>query len=789
MMAGNENSGMENWYRRIIDMAQEGVWQMDENFKTTFVNRRLADMFGYSVEEMMGRPVTDFMFPEDIPDHEEKMKERRMNVSGKYERRFRHKNGSAVWCIVSATPVGEASGGAFKGSFAMITDISYRKQAENALRQREALLASVFTAAPLGICVMKERVYQSVNKYWCEHFGYAESEMIGNTTRMLYDSEEEYERVGRELYTRLKQENVSSVRTRLRHKDGTVRDAFLTAAPLRANAPEEGVVVIIEDITERMRARDAFLKSEAMFKGIASASPVGLGLVHDRHIEWVNDTLLGIVGRQKDEILGRDARIFYEDDRSYQLFASQFYMQVAEKGRAELEVQWLHKNGSIINILLTGVSVQHDSHASSVLFAALNITAHKHAEAALQVSQRRLMDIIEFLPDATFVIDQNGVVTAWNKAIEEMTGVKAVDIIGKGNHEYAIPFYGERRPILIDLVLHPNEDIEKKYSMVRRDARGLIFADVFVPGTYQGKGAYLSGKAQVIRDASGAIVGAIESIRDVTEQKRMEKSLNASLREELKSREIMTSMLEDNNRIREELENKLRELKQAEAMLVQSAKLASLGRLVADMAHEVNNPLMIISGSAQLALMSESLDEELKNNLQVIHNECNRAKSIIQRLLKFSRPSKGEQKLFDVNQCVEVVVNLLGHQYELGNVRIAAHFAADLPQITADEKQLQEVFMNLLNNARDAMPEGGIIEVSTSRDGDRVRITIKDTGCGMDEGTLAKLFEPFFTTKEKGTGLGLAVCYGIIKAHNGEMKVSSELHKGTTVDVWLPAAP
>jgi signal transduction histidine kinase len=274
--------------------------------------------------------------------------------------------------------------------------------------------------------------------------------------------------------------------------------------------------------------------------------------------------------------------------------------------------------------------------------------------------------------------------------------------------------------------------------------------------------------------------------KEIAGRKKIEEDLSRALKKEVRDREVMASMLDDNNQTRERLEQHIEDLKRTQDMLIQSDKLASLGKLVADMAHEVNNPLMIISGNAQLSLLDESLNQELKNNLKIIHEECNRAKSIIQRLLMFSRPSKGEQRSLDINQSIESVVKLLEHQFSLSNVKINRRFNTGLPFITADERQFQEVIMNLLNNARDAMPGGGEITINTSLDGEYLKINIKDSGVGMDDKTLTRAFEPFFTTKEKGTGLGLSVCYGIIKAHKGKIEVKSQPQKGTTVHIWLP---
>ena len=170
-----------------------------------------------------------------------------------------------------------------------------------------------------------------------------------------------------------------------------------------------------------------------------------------------------------------------------------------------------------------------------------DITERKQAEEKLREAHRRLDEIIEFLPDATFVIDADSKVIAWNRAIEQMTGVPKAEMIGKGEYEYALPFYGERRPILIDLALLPDAEFEKgKYDIAQRTA-DTIYGDVYTPKTYRGKGAYLYAAASRLRDAAGNIVGAIESIRDITEFKQAEEALRES---EEKYRTIIENMQE-----------------------------------------------------------------------------------------------------------------------------------------------------------------------------------------------------------------------------------------------------
>ncbi len=216
-------------------------------------------------------------------------------------------------------------------------------------------------------------------------------------------------------------------------------------------------------------------------------------------------------------------------------------------------------------------------------------------------------------------------------------------------------------------------------------------------------------------------------------------------------------------------------------------RLAQLGTLVSHMAHEVNNPLMVISGRAQLSLMEEIDNVEVKANLDIVMKECQRAKEIIQRLLRFSRPSKGEFKQTDVNASLIELVNLIEHQFGLNNVFIKKDYAPDLPPVMVDEKQIHEVFMNLLTNAQDAINgEEGTIMIKTQIEGRFVKITFSDSGEGITKEVLDKIFDPFFTTKKKGTGLGLSICYSIIKAHNGNLSFESVAGKGTTAVIILP---
>ncbi|MBU1086906.1 MAG: PAS domain S-box protein [Candidatus Omnitrophica bacterium] len=217
-----------------------------------------------------------------------------------------------------------------------------------------------------------------------------------------------------------------------------------------------------------------------------------------------------------------------------------------------------------------------------------------------------------------------------------------------------------------------------------------------------------------------------------------------------------------------------------------SQRFVQLGRFVSRMAHEVNNPLMIISGSAQLSLMESPENLEVKNNLKTIISECQRAKEIIMRLLKFSKPGKAGIAPVEVNKIVEEVVILIEHQFNINNIRIVREYGEALPLIKINAKELQEVMMNLLTNAEDAIIGEGEIKVKTYCSDQCVKIDIQDTGKGMTSEVLEKAFDPFFTTKDAGTGLGLTVSYNIIQANKADIYLQSLPGQGTTVTIQFP---
>lgn len=246
------------------------------------------------------------------------------------------------------------------------------------------------------------------------------------------------------------------------------------------------------------------------------------------------------------------------------------------------------------------------------------------------------------------------------------------------------------------------------------------------------------------------------------------------------------------NQMAEGLTSREEALKQAQVQLIQSEKMAAFGQLGAGIAHEVKNPLAGILGYVQLSLRKVEGDSPVHGNLKIIEKETKRCKAIIDNLMKFARQEKVSFETLDINRVVEDTAALMDHQLGIHQVRLEKELAPDMPKVMGNANMIQQVLMNLMINAEQAM-EGnpGQIRLSTSLSSSgRIEIRVSDTGPGIPKEIQAKLFEPFFTTKPagKGTGLGLSVTYGIIKEHKGDIRVESEPGRGSMFIIELPVS-
>lgn len=242
----------------------------------------------------------------------------------------------------------------------------------------------------------------------------------------------------------------------------------------------------------------------------------------------------------------------------------------------------------------------------------------------------------------------------------------------------------------------------------------------------------------------------------------------------------------------QELQARINAQREAEARLIQAAKLAAVGEMAAGVAHELNNPLTTVVGFTELALEDLPIDSPVRADLDLVLKEARRARSVVRRLLDFSRQAETVRVKADLNEIVDDVLMLTKHLMHTSNVQSEIRLGESLSWVLVDRNQIKQVVINLVNNALYAMPEGGRIVVETAEQQrysrNWITLTVRDTGVGIPPENLERIFEPFFTTRgdRGGTGLGLSVTYGIVTDHQGMIEVESKTNSGSTFIVWLP---
>ena len=300
------------------------------------------------------------------------------------------------------------------------------------------------------------------------------------------------------------------------------------------------------------------------------------------------------------------------------------------------------------------------------------------------------------------------------------------------------------------------------------------------------------------RDIRSAIVlplaaeGEAPGILNINRTNRPEPFTSADLRHATVLASQITQALR-NAKLYRELEEKIREIQEMQKMqrqLVQSEKLAAAGRLVAGVAHEINNPLTGILGFAEFLLSSDGLTVEQREDMQNILHQGRRCREIVQNLMKFSRRAKPREEVVALEGVLEAALELVRHDFQSKGIEIRTEIPARLPALRGDPGQLEQVFFNVAVNALHAMAgrTGGLLRIIAAHEADKITIRFEDNGCGISAQDLGKVFDPFFTTKPggKGSGLGLSISYGIVHAHHGTMLVESEPGAGTTFIVELP---
>ncbi len=470
-------------------------------------------------------------------------------------------------------------------------------------------------------------------------------------------------------------------------------------------------------------------------------------LTTDKHsrITSFNRAAEEITGFMKEEVLNKECSQILKNELGKEICPLK---ETLERGKTvfHYEIMLKKKSGETVPVNITTSPLR--SRNNEIIGAVENfrdLTKHKGLWGKLLEERNRVQQYLNIAGVIIVAINEKGIITLINKKGCEVLGYEEKELIGNNWYDLCVPKSEreERKSDFKKLMAGENEMVVDYENSIL---------------TKSGEEKIIAWHNTAITDEEGHIIGTLSSGEDITRRK------------------------------------------QAEVELIRSEKLASLGQLAASVAHEVNNPLAGVLVYIKLLLKmykeKKLQSEKTEHQLLKMEKELERTSRIIRNLLDFSRQSEPNIRAIDLNQVIEAALLLVEHQISLENIKLEKKLDASLPLVHADFDQIQQVLINIILNANQAMPEGGTLTIATSAvpgveidefTKDTVRIDIKDTGVGISEENLSKLFTPFFTTKEKGkgVGLGLPVVHGIIERHKGKIEVESELGVGTTFTIYL----
>ncbi len=515
----------------------------------------------------------------------------------------------------------------------------------------------------------------------------------------------------------------------------------LTELPLRHGDGTVSKLTICRDTTRRKLSEDKEKASAEDYRRLFEYAGCGV-YVSSKEGKFLNanPALLEMLGYDsKEEFLSMDITtdlyLKPEDRRRFQ------EMIEKDKQVIDYEVDFKHKDGTPISVLLTS-HVRYDPDGEVLGYEGIIVdqTHRKQMEQQLREAHDFLNKVIRNTPNAIIATDLKGNIFIWNPGAEEILGYTAEEVVGKMNIDQIYP-----------------EGVAKKVMKMMRGP------------AYGGVGKLKSYPIVFVRQ-DGEIV---------------EGSISASIIYGPEGREMASVGIFVDLRERLEMEKKLRSTQE---QLLQSEKLAAMGRLTSQVAHELNNPLYGIMNTLELLKTEISPESKRRKILEMALSETVRLSELLRKMLSFSKPDQEERQPTDINEALDEILLLHEKQLRENTIRIKASFDEGLKKVLASKNQLRQVFLNMVSNARDAMPEGGTLSVTTGSWGGHVIIEIADTGTGIEKEHLDKIFDTFFTTKAsvKGVGLGLSVCHGFIKDHGGDIKVKSKKGSGTTFTITLP---
>jgi PAS domain S-box-containing protein len=732
-------------FRAIAELGNDGILVFDENHRIEFANPMASDITGYSNEallkmtalSLLGKPNQSFL--EDIFIHPERYGEKACTEIQLLTSKGEVKE--AEVCIALA----QSTLGVRKG-YAYLRDITESKQMERKIREATQQFEKIAEMGDDGIVVFDQAFkILFANQMASEITGIPKEDLIGRNFFTVIGKEDKEFLEGTVTRGVGIGEKLCTEMTILTPK-GQVKDGEVCIALAKSDAGEVKTYAYLRDITARKKFEKDLRDSEEKLRTLFERVRHGL-FISSKEGKFLdcNQALLDMLGYStKEEFLNINiAQDLYVNSEDRKVFQE----RIERDGYAkDMEVTFKKKNGEEITVLLTGHPIK-DEKGETIAYQGINldITERKRIEDELREANEFFMNLIESSVDGIIAADMNGNIIIFNTGAEALTGYSAAEMIGKVHITQIYP-----------------EGVAKEVMRKLRSAdyggTGKLTPTQFNVVNKYGEEIPIQLSATLIYDEADKEVASVGIFTDLRPRLKMEKRLQ-----------------------------------ETHLQLVSSEKMASLGKLAAGIAHEINNPLggILIYSS----LMMEDLPEgdPKRGDLARIVQEASRCKDIVKSLLEFARQTEPKMEPTDINRAITDGLFFLENQALFHNIHIAKKLDPFLPFVRGNASQLKQVLINIIVNAAEAMHGNGILTITSSSSPDRKWVTLEftDTGEGIKEENLRHIFDPFFTTKDvgKGTGLGLSTSYGIIESHGGKIRVRSKVGEGTTFIIELPTFP
>ena len=724
-----------------VEDAPDGIYLTDLKGNFLYGNKQAEEITGYTKQELMGKSFLNLNLlpPKYLP---KAIKLLTLNAAGKttgpdtFE--LVRKDGRKIWIEIKTKPIEQFGKTVVIG---FVRDIAERKRTDeewkkmtDALQISEARYKDLYENAPIVYySVGTDGSLKGSNKAAQLWLGFSPDELRRMSIFDIY-AEESRARV-RTLFARF-QQGISSENEELvyQRKNGEKVYGLLTFSVVR---DEGGQVVasrsVVKDITEYKRAEETLRESEESYRSLFKNMINGYALCK---------ILVDEENKPVDFL-------YIDVNEAFEKLTGLKKEDVIGKKVTEAIPSIKASNPELIpiygEVAATGKPIAFEVLIKSLdiwlaisvysprkdYFVAVfdNITERKNMEKQLKRAAEEWRNTFDSITDLVSIQDKDFKLVRVNKAFANAFGASPKELIGKHCYE------------VVHKTNVPYPNCPHKRTLKTMAAASAEFLEPSL-------GIYLEVATSPLSAGKGRHLGSVHVARDINERKRMQEQL----------------MLAD--------------------------RLSSIGELASGVAHELNNPLTSVIGFSQL-LLEKELPDEIKEDLSLVNSEAQRAAAVVKNLLTFARKHTPAKQLCQIHNIIEDVLKLRAYEQTVSNITVDRQFAVDLPEITIDYFQMQQVFLNIIVNAEFAMTEAhrnGKITITTQRLDNTVRVSFADNGPGIPKENLSRLFDPFFTTKEvgKGTGLGLSICHGIVSEHGGKIYARSQLGKGATFVVELP---